>query len=389
MLQLRLYLPLLLLLCLAPKTLYADDLEVVFLSPDNSRYWQMVSGFMQAVASDLDINLTVYTDQQKNRYSYRDLLGEALDKKRQPDFVMFMLKENVTAEMLKRTEKAGVKTFTFNTNVPEFDGQTVGVPRQYLKQWIGHLAPDNIAAGKQLAETLIAAARQKPDTSPPEILALSGTRDSSAATDRDKGLKESVERDSATLNQLLYAGWSQSEAQDKTQLLLERYPGTDVIWSASDGMALGAIQALESKGLKPGVDIMVGGVDWERRALDAIREGRLTASMGRHFMDGGVALLLIHDFNAGYDFANEASGTTLSYDLKAANRENLGVIEQVMQPDNWDSLDFTDFSRAHNPILRSKDLSANELMDTLMAELNTIGQRNRITESGQDEEVKE
>jgi ABC-type sugar transport system substrate-binding protein len=291
-----------------------------------------------------------------------------------------MLKENVTADMLKRTEKAGVKTFTFNTDVPEFDRQTVRAPRQTLTQWIGHLAPDNIAAGKQLAEALIATARQKPDTSPPEILALSGTRDSSAATDRDKGLRGSVEHESATLNQLLYAGWSQPEAEDKTRLLLDRYPGTDVIWCASDGMALGAIRALESKNMRPGVDVMVGGVDWEKRALDAIREGRLTASMGRHFMDGGVALLLIHDFNAGYDFAGEASGPMLSYDLKVANRENLGVIEQVMQPDNWDSLDFTRFSRVYNAELRTNDLSANELMDALMAELNAIGQSKMIAE---------
>jgi hypothetical protein len=194
-------------------------------------------------------------------------------------------------------------------------------------------------------------------------------------------LKDSVESESATLNQLLYAGWSQSEAEDKTRLLLDRYPDTDVIWSASDGMALGAIQALESKGIRPGVDVMVGGVDWEERALNAIREGRLTISMGRHFMDGGVALLLLHDFNAGFDFASEASGSMLSYDLKVANRENFETIEQVMRPDNWDSLDFTRFSRVYNSELMSKDLSVNELMDRLMTELNMVGKSKMIAVS--------
>lgn len=369
---LRLVFALLLLLCLVPKVVHASGLSVVFVSPDDSRYWQMVSGFMQSVANDLGINLAIHTDHQKNRYSYRDLLDAALDTSSSPDYAMFMLKENVTTDMLTTTEKAGIKTFTFNTDVPESDVQTVGAPRQHYKHWVGHLAPDNIAAGEHLAAELIAAAQLKEPVKTPEVLALSGTRDSSAAIDRNQGLSQLLNQQSAKLNQLLYAGWSESEAQEKARRLLDRYPHTNVIWCASDGMALGAIRALEGRGLAAGRDVLVGGVDWEDRALDAIREGKLTVSMGRHFMDGGVALLLLHDFNAGYDFTNEQSGAALSYDLKAVTRENLDAIEGVMQPRNWDTLDFTRYSRVYNAELRVRGLNANELMDQLIADLGTM-----------------
>lgn len=48
-------------------------------------------------------------------------------------------------------------------------------------------------------------------------------------------------------------------------VLFRRYPQTTAIWNASDGMALGAIEAARNAGRTPGEDVIVGGVDWEPR----------------------------------------------------------------------------------------------------------------------------
>lgn len=43
--------------------------SVVFLSPDDSRFWYLVSEFMVEVAADLDLNLEVLFDHDSHRYS--------------------------------------------------------------------------------------------------------------------------------------------------------------------------------------------------------------------------------------------------------------------------------------------------------------------------------
>jgi len=44
-------------------------------------------------------------------------------------------------------------------------------------------------------------------------------------------------------------------------------------------MALGAIQALKSAGMKPGFDVMVVSIDGEKAALEAIIRGELGVSV--------------------------------------------------------------------------------------------------------------
>lgn len=372
-------LPLLMLFVLFSFSLnvHGASLKIALLSPDDSKFWQMVAGFSQAAANDLGIELTVHTDHQRNRFSYRTLLDSALARDDKPDYVIFMAKEMVTRDMLQMAGDAGVKAFTFNTDIPESEANAIGAPRQTMPHWVGHMAPDNRSAGTQLAEFLLAAAGTKSHGTAKVrwgAIALSGTLDSSAAKDRDLGLEDTLAKNNALqLYQLVYANWSEQEASDRTRRLIKRYPDTDMVWSASDGMALGAIEALEGSGLKPGVDVLVGGVDWEPRALEAIREGRLSVSLGRQFMGGGLALLLLHDYHNGYDFAG-SNDKSLTYRFEIASRENLAQVEQVLRPENWQTVDFRRLSPVYNPEIRNSRLSANQLMDQFMNQLAGRGE---------------
>ncbi|OHY80174.1 substrate-binding domain-containing protein [Marinobacter sp. AC-23] len=103
---------------------------------------------------------------------------------------------------------------------------------------------------------------------PLPLFALSGTLDSSAAKGRQQGLMETVDANRTRLLQLVDAQWDRQLAKDKSLVLLKRYPQVAAIWSASDGMALGAIEAAKLAGRRPGKDVLVGGVDWEPRHLN-------------------------------------------------------------------------------------------------------------------------
>lgn len=61
--------------------------------------------------------------------------------------------------------------------------------------------------------------------------------------------------------------------------LLTRFPQTKVILAANDEMALGAIQAVEARGLKLGSDIYVVGFNAQTEAVKAVKDGKLLASV--------------------------------------------------------------------------------------------------------------
>ncbi|ADP99382.1 ABC transporter substrate-binding protein [Marinobacter adhaerens] len=321
--------------------------SVVFLSPDDSRFWQLVAGFMESVAEDLEVDLEVQYDRESHRFSYLRMAKDVLAREEKPDYLLFMCKEHVTESMLRLADGAGVKTFTFNTDVPDAARASIGMPRTVLSGWLGHLSPDNIAAGRVLVTLLGKQAEQLGLASGPSIpmVALSGTLDSSATKDRNGGLLAAAVQQRSELMQLVYANWSGALAREKTEVLLKRYPNTVSIWSASDGMALGAIEAARNAGRTPGKDLLVGGVDWEPEALESIRQGELLVSLGRHFMGGGLALLLLHDYHHGQDFGDMSPDYVFRYKLEPATRGNVERVQRIMDSENWSAIDFRRFSR--------------------------------------------
>lgn len=324
---------------------------------------------MESIAKDLEIDLTIHTDNTINRYSYRDLLEDVLSQPDKPDYILFMLREKVTHDMLVMADTAGVKTFTFNTDVPTGEISQTGQPRERLEHWIGHLSPDNQSAGKFLANELHERYQEVNDRKPDMIIGLAGSRDSSASMDRKVGLEQMLKAYPSTGHQLVFANWSQRNANEKVDVLIDRYPSLDLVWSASDGMAMGAIAATESEGRTPGKDIIIGGFDWEQAALDAIAEGSLALSMGGHFMGGGLALLLVRDYHAGHDFADQGD-VSLQYSFIVADQGNLDSVRQVMEPGNWESTDFRQFSQHYNEVRRATPVTASGLINEFMGALS-------------------
>ena len=93
------------------------------------------------------------------------------------------------------------------------------------------------------------------------------------------GFQETVEKESDIVVLELQAidFWSQEIGRTKMSDLLTKYPDIDMVYCASDDIAIGAIQAIEAAG-RQGDDIKVWGNCAFRNALDAITEGRMTGS---------------------------------------------------------------------------------------------------------------
>jgi erythritol transport system substrate-binding protein len=71
------------------------------------------------------------------------------------------------------------------------------------------------------------------------------------------------------------ANWSQSEAFQKTEVILQAHGNIRGIIAGNDTMALGAAAAVKSSRLK---GLVIAGLDGSPDALQAIRSGELTAT---------------------------------------------------------------------------------------------------------------
>ena len=81
------------------------------------------------------------------------------------------------------------------------------------------------------------------------------------------------------------ANWERDQAQAIVENWLETWDDIDVIIGENDAMGLGAILAIEAKGLVPGEDIIVTGVDAIEDACLAVKEGKQLSTV---YQDAGL-----------------------------------------------------------------------------------------------------
>jgi hypothetical protein len=133
-------------------------IKVTFLNPDvkgSNKFYDALTSFMQASASNLGIDLEIVYSIECNRFEYKDLAERILTSASKPDYFISIFKRNISPLILQMAEKENVHYFTINTNVPEEYHQIVGKPRKKYRYWIGQMTPNDIRAGYDLAKILI------------------------------------------------------------------------------------------------------------------------------------------------------------------------------------------------------------------------------------------
>lgn len=348
-------------------------ISVTFLNPADPKheFWNTVTSFMQAAGEDLGIDIRVhYTKtEQQHMENYKDLKKD-FEENKKPDYLVMQYARGGTSEkIMKMANEANVKTMIFNTDIPEEDQEKIGKPRGKFPNWIGHIYPDDEKAGFDLAKALIKAARKKakiPAKEKIEVVGISGDYLSSAAHLRNIGLRSAVKESNDLLRRLVFADWKKDVATKKTEFLIKRYPNARVFWSASDLMSLGIIEGIKNSGKNPAKHhIVTGGVDWMPDALDAIRDGHVTASIGGHFMEGGWLMVLLYDYHHGKDFA-KSEGLSIQSRMNIIDQSNVRDYLKNFKDRKWERIDFKKLSKVLNPRVKKYDFS----LKTILKQLN-------------------
>lgn len=346
--------------------------KVVFLvpnPPNDQPFWTQATEIMEAVAEDLNIDLKIAYSKPSSYSQKKDGL-RVLNSRPAPDYFLSLYLIEASPHHLELAEKLGIRTFIFNAGVIPGDREKIGQPRGKYRHWIGQMVPEDRQAGYLLADALIAQAKAagKTDKLGKVHLIDVGAFGASIDESRDNGLHKRInEQNDVVLDKTLLTGWSPSTAYNEALDALKEYPDADAIWCVSDATALAAVKAAKASGKTPGKDIFIGGIDWSPEGIEAVASGDLAVSVGGHFLDGAKALILIHDYHYGIDFADEL-GVEMETQMKTITTDNSREYLDQLSKLDWREVDFKKFSRKYNPKLKTYDLSLHSLFSSLQSE---------------------
>lgn len=139
-------------------------------------------------------------------------------------------------------------------------------------QIIAHISSNNKAGGALAADYLIQMAKNKGKYA--EIKGIEGT---SASISRGEGFNDRMISSNMTLAATITAHFDRKKGAEMTARLLNTHPDLTAIFAQNDEMALGALETIEARGLK----IIVIGFDGTIEAINAVKSGKMTATISQ------------------------------------------------------------------------------------------------------------
>ena len=134
------------------------------------------------------------------------------------------------------------------------------------------------------------------------IAELVGTVGSAPAIDRKKGFEE-VLADHPDMKIIMSQSgdFTRAKGKEVMEAFLKAPNAKDInlLFAHNDDMALGAIQAMEEAGIKPGVDIKIVSIDGVRGAFEAMKDGKLNVTVECNPLLGPQLFDLIEAVAAG------------------------------------------------------------------------------------------
>ncbi len=147
------------------------------------------------------------------------------------------------------------------------------VPEDY---YVSYLGSDFLEEGRKAARIMAELVNEKAS-----IVELVGTIGSAPANDRYTGFRE-VLKDYPQMHIIdsVSGDFTRARGREVMSAFLIKY-GNQItaVYAHNDDMALGAIEAIEAYGLKPGVDIKIVSIDAARGAFEAMIAGKLNATV--------------------------------------------------------------------------------------------------------------
>jgi len=264
-----------------------DQMTVGFVQTGSESGWRTdFTNAMMAEAKAENINLLFADGQQKQENqiaAVRSFVTQGVDA-----IILAPLVETGWDDVLKEAKDANIPVLIIDRSV-------TSDPSLFITR----VASDFVYEGRLAASWLASATADRTECN---IVELQGTVGSSPAIDRGKGFTDVL----ALFPQMkIVASQSGDFTRTGGKTVMESFlssidPKTIcAVWAHNDDMLIGAIQAMEEAGLKPGTDILTVSVDGTNDMLKTISEGKANATVLLNPNMGIQAYQALKDFKAG------------------------------------------------------------------------------------------
>jgi ABC-type sugar transport system substrate-binding protein len=232
-----------------------------------------------------------------DKYDLRVTVAQG-DTAKQVSNVEDLVSQKVDAIFLAPREKEGFEQAlqaAKSANIPVIlvDREASGTAGE---DFVTVLKSDFIKQGQRAAEWLARASNGKAN-----IVELSGTSGASVTADRGKGFRDEIAKHpEMKIIQTQTGDFNRAKARDVMQNIIQA-KGKEItaVYAHNDEMALGAIQALEAAGMKPGTEVLIISVDGQKTALQAIIDGKMNVTIESNPRFGPLAFATLEKFWAG------------------------------------------------------------------------------------------
>lgn len=239
----------------------------------NPFFVEMEKGARQA-EDELGIRLLVKTASEETSIEQQIAIVSNLIKEEVSAIVIAPGDSVELVPVLKKAQDAGIVIINIDNRLdPQYSAEfnLINVP---------FISVDNEQAAYLAAKTL-----SDQIATPTKVAILEGIRSAKNAESRKNGaLRAFQENSNITEIVMKTANWKIDEAYQSTRVLLNEHPEIQAIFCANDMMALGVIQYLQEVGR---TDVRVAGFDALAEALEAVKQGRLVATVNQQAAQQG------------------------------------------------------------------------------------------------------
>jgi simple sugar transport system substrate-binding protein len=166
--------------------------------------------------------------------------------------------------------------------------------------YVTFIGSDFVEEGRRAARWLVERAKTMPQKTV-NIVELQGTVGSAPALDRKKGFEEIIAGNPKfKIIRSQTGDFTRAKGKEVMEAFLKAEgKNINVLYAHNDDMAIGAIQAIEEAGFKPGKDIVVISIDGVKGAFQAMVAGKLNVTVECNPLLGPQLMSIASDIVAG------------------------------------------------------------------------------------------
>jgi ribose transport system substrate-binding protein len=244
----------------------------------NNPFFNSMQEGAEMMADSLELNLLVQAAQREVDVERQVQIVENLIQRRVDAIMLTPSGSREVVPVIGRANEAGIPIINLDTRV---DMDLLQRDGSYISTFIGS---DNFEggriAGQYVAEQLNGSG---------QVAILEGIPGHETADSRQSGFLEALsEYPDIEVVASQTANWERNMGYNVFENILQTYSDLDAVFAANDLMALGAVEAMTANGFSPN-DILVVGFDAHEEAVQAIREGRMDATVAQNPYEIGKA----------------------------------------------------------------------------------------------------